>query len=156
MGLRFYETANATKHFADLLKASGENPEKFSVYSHLSMPERFHFANNERIAPIYIVPNIGYVLTTKAEGDVGMNKGNHGYDNEEAAMHAIFIAHGPFSTTAKAQASHSRRGWHSLSGDTYILDTFRNVEIYNLVMKLLGISNTAPNNGTAGFWDQYL
>jgi len=75
MGLRFHETANVTKHVTNLLKASGENPEKFNVYSHISMPERYHFANNERIAPIYVVPNIGYVLTTKAEGDVNFVKG---------------------------------------------------------------------------------
>jgi hypothetical protein len=84
---------------------------------------------------------------------------NHGYDNDEAAMHAIFVAHGPFSTTVKAQHQQTsqRRGWHLVSDGTYILDTFQNVEIYNLVMKLLGISDTAaPNNGTAGFWDQYL
>lgn len=88
----------------------------------------------------------------------------HGYDNEEAAMHAIFVAHGPFSTVVKTQHQQvsrhvqaKRHGWHLVSGDTYILDTFQNVEIYNLVLKLLGISNTAaPNNGTAGFWDQYL
>jgi predicted AlkP superfamily pyrophosphatase or phosphodiesterase len=75
MGLRFHETANVTKHLRDLLKASDDNPEKFNVFSHISMPQRYHFANNERIAPIYVVPNIGYVLTTKAEGDVGMSKG---------------------------------------------------------------------------------
>lgn len=75
MGLRFHENANVTKHFTDLLNASDKNPEKFNVYTHISMPERYHFADNERIAPIYVVPNIGYVLTTKAEGDVGMSKG---------------------------------------------------------------------------------
>lgn len=78
-------------------------------------------------------------------------------------MHAIFVAHGPFFTSVKAQhhqpsrhVEAKRRGWHFVQGDTYILDTFQNVEIYNLVMKLLGIADIAPNNGTAGFWDQYL
>jgi len=75
MGLRFHETANITKHVTSLMKASDDNPEKFNVYSHMTMPERYHFANNERIAPIYVVPNIGYVLTTKAEGDVNLIKG---------------------------------------------------------------------------------
>lgn len=75
MGLRFHETANVTKHLADLFKAADTNREKFGVYSHETMPEHYHFANNVRIAPIYIVPNIGYVLTTRAEGDVGMSKG---------------------------------------------------------------------------------
>ena len=79
-------------------------------------------------------------------------------------MQAMFVAHGPFSTDAKVQ--HRRRslvsrgadkGWLSTSRDTYIMQPFRNVEIYNLIMKLLGISeHAAPTNGTNGFWDQYL
>jgi len=82
-------------------------------------------------------------------------------------MHAMFVAHGPFSTTVKTQHQHTtqfarsknlkKQGWHSTSDDTYILETFQNVEVYNLIMKLLGISQySALNNGTAGFWDQYL
>lgn len=81
-------------------------------------------------------------------------------------MQAMFVAHGPFSVQAKAQ--HQRRskiahlsaraneGWHSTSDDAYIMKSFQNVEIYNLVMKLLGIDNIANNNGTVGFWDRYL
>ena len=75
MGLRFKDETNVTKHLGNLLRASDAHPEKFSVFTHDSMPERYHFANNDRIAPIYVVPKIGYVLTTKAEGDVGMTKG---------------------------------------------------------------------------------
>uniref|UniRef100_A0A8H7XQR2 Phosphodiest-domain-containing protein n=1 Tax=Psilocybe cubensis TaxID=181762 RepID=A0A8H7XQR2_PSICU len=166
MGLRFHEHANLSKHLDALLKASDNNPEKFDVYTHETMPERYHFANNERIAPIYVVPKIGYILTTHAEGNTGMSKGNHGYDNEEVSMQAMFVAHGPFSHQAKAQhqrrskiahlSSRAHEGWHSTSDDTYIMNTFQNVEIYNLVMKLLGIENIANNNGTLGFWDQYL
>jgi hypothetical protein len=85
-------------------------------------------------------------------------------------MRAMFVAHGPFSAAMKAlHQSQSRRspsfsgllgnpnnGWHSTSDDTYVMDGFRNVEIYGLVMKLLGISNySASNNGTKGFWDRY-
>jgi hypothetical protein len=79
-------------------------------------------------------------------------------------MHAMFVAHGPFSTAVKVQhkqtsrfARSKKQGWHSTSKDAYVMETFQNVEIYNLVMKLLGISQfSAPTNGTAGFWDQYL
>jgi hypothetical protein len=93
-------------------------------------------------------------------------------------MHAMFVAHGPFSHEAKdlvQTKTHSPRGmgghrpskanangkcdgWHSTSDGAYIIDTFQNVEIYNLVMKLLGTQSkyTAPNNGTVGFWDKYL
>lgn len=75
MGIRFREGANASHYLQLLLKGSDENPEKFDVFTHDTMPERYHFANNERIAPIYVVPKMGYVLTTKAEGDTGMSKG---------------------------------------------------------------------------------
>lgn len=83
-------------------------------------------------------------------------------------MHAMFVAHGPFSAVVKAvqQSSNSglvrrllsrpNKGWHSASNDTYVMDTFQNVEIYNLMMKLLGIEDrAAPTNGTVGFWDKY-
>jgi hypothetical protein len=84
-------------------------------------------------------------------------------------MYAVFVAHGPFSAVAKA-IHHSRRstlrsrwfsnpnkGWHSTTDDTYVMEGFQNVEIYNLVMKLLGIqAQAAKTNGTAGFWDKYL
>ncbi|KAK0487700.1 alkaline-phosphatase-like protein [Armillaria novae-zelandiae] len=165
MGLRFYPEANASHYLELLLKASDENPEKFDVYTHETMPERYHFANNDRIAPIYVVPKIGYSLTTKAEGNTGMSKGNHGYDNKEPSMHAMFVAHGPFSAVVKALhhgrslsarfLSRPNKGWHSTSDDTYVMNTFQNVEVYNLVMKLLGIEQHAYTNGTVGFWDKY-
>lgn len=83
-------------------------------------------------------------------------------------MHAMFVAHGPFSAVVKAveQSDKSRilrrflsrpnQGWHSTSDDTYVMDTFQNVEIYNLMMKLLGIEDQAAStNGTKGFWDKF-
>jgi hypothetical protein len=67
MGLRFYPGTN-TSHYLDLLhEAADSNPEKFSVYTHETMPERFHFSNSPRIAPIWILPNIGYALTNRKE-----------------------------------------------------------------------------------------
>lgn len=75
MGLRFRPTANVTHYLNLLQKASDENPEKFDVYTHDTMPERYHFSHHERIAPIYVIPKIGYVLTTKEEGNTGMSKG---------------------------------------------------------------------------------
>jgi hypothetical protein len=78
-------------------------------------------------------------------------------------MQAIFVAHGPFSISTKAHlqrrllSPYSLDGWHSISNDTFVMSTFPNVEIYNLVIRLLGVSSyAARNNGTVGFWDQYL
>lgn len=91
-------------------------------------------------------------------------------------MYATFVAHGPFSTNVKdvhqkraASASLASRmfsrlsrrassgeGWHSVDGSTYIMDGFENVQVYGLVMKLLGLEDwSANNNGTKGFWDKY-
>lgn len=80
----------------------------------------------------------------------------------------MFVAHGPFSSVVKAiqQSDDSRlfkrilskpsQGWHSTSNDTYVMETFQNVEIYNLMLKLLGIEDrAAATNGTTGFWDKY-
>ena len=180
MGLRFHESANVSHYLDVLLNAAHENPEKFHVYTHDTMPERYHFSKHERIAPIYVIPKIGYVLTTRAEGNVGMNKGvclsplncidkdclialqNHGYDNDALQMQAMFVAHGPFTVDMKAMHKSRPKGsstkhWHSAAGDTYIMERFENVQIYNLVMKLLGIeSHAAGTNGTVGFWDKYL
>jgi predicted AlkP superfamily pyrophosphatase or phosphodiesterase len=75
MGLRFSQTANVSHNLELLLTAAAASNGKFEVFTHETMPERFHFVNNQRIAPIYVVPKIGYVLTTHAEGDVGLSKG---------------------------------------------------------------------------------
>ncbi|KAI0632394.1 Phosphodiest-domain-containing protein [Trametes polyzona] len=177
MGLRFASKADEERYLEVLLEAAALSNGKFDVFTHETMPERWHFAHNERIAPIYVVPRMGYALTNRLEDGAGMSKGNHGYDNEYKSMHAMFVAHGPFAAVVKAieaSRAHSlpRRlaralggrappsaggaGWHSVAGDAYVMETFENVEIYNLMMKLLGIEDyAAPTNGTAGFWDKY-
>ena len=88
---------------------------------------------------------------------------SHGYDNRDFRMYAMFVAHGPFSNVVKALHHQSwmpnkNKGWHSTSDDVYVMDGFQNVEVYNLVMKLLGVPKNlwAKTNGTAGFWDRYL
>ncbi|KAI0314078.1 Phosphodiest-domain-containing protein [Amylostereum chailletii] len=170
MGLHFAPTANVSRYLNVLLAAADDHSHKFNVFTPETMPERYHFAHSPRIAPIYVVPKIGYVLTTRAEGDVGLNKGSHGYDNNESSMHAMFVAHGPFSAVAKAVHQsrdytsnivsralwNSNHGWHSTADGTYIMDGFENVQIYSLVMKLLGLEQQAAStNGTSAFWDKY-
>ncbi|KIJ64399.1 hypothetical protein HYDPIDRAFT_28347 [Hydnomerulius pinastri MD-312] len=179
MGLRFVEGTDERIVLEKLVQAS-KNPEferKFEVYTAegyvggdvvdaLTMPTRYHFSSHERIAPIWIVPKLGYALTTKAMGEDGMSIGNHGYDNEEPSMGAIFVAHGPFSHGAKSLSlssssssspSASSDMWHSTADDAYIMPGFPNVEIYNLIMRLLDIEEWGvATNGTRGFWDAYV
>ncbi|KAF8512855.1 Phosphodiest-domain-containing protein [Hysterangium stoloniferum] len=170
MGLRFGPDVNAS-HVLELLTTHAEKaPEKFSVYTQDNMPPSYHFSNNPRIAPIYIVPKVGYAVTNDKEGAARTTKGVHGYDNAHPSMYAMFVSDGPFSAKIKQQKRRplrslsnilSRRrnndGWHTASGETYIIRGFRNVELYGLVTKLLDIESfAAKTNGTAGFWDKYL
>ncbi|OAX37436.1 Phosphodiest-domain-containing protein [Rhizopogon vinicolor AM-OR11-026] len=178
MGLRFTSGTNTTKVLEHLYQYTLAHPGQFDVFTAESfstdpatssvdlsafkhgklnaglqpMPERYHFSANYRIAPVWIVPCIGYALTY--HGDTGsMPIGNHGYDNEESSMHAIFIAHGPFSKRAKAALAARTE-----DQDEYLMPGFQNVEIYNLVRQLLGINaaHAAKTNGTVGFWDSYV
>ena len=75
MGLRFSPKANSSAYLNILSEAAKNNSEKFDVYTHETMPERYHFSHNPRIAPIYIIPKYGYALTTRVRGESGMTKG---------------------------------------------------------------------------------
>lgn len=75
MGLRFSSKANSTFYLNALLQAAEASGGKFEVFTRETMPDRWHFANHERIAPIYVVPKIGYVLTDRVENGTGLNKG---------------------------------------------------------------------------------
>lgn len=89
----------------ETLVAAASASGNFEVYLRdLNMPERYHFSKNERIAPLWIVPNTGWAIVTKEEFDVvdakakGTDyrpKGLHGYDHENPLMRAIFVARGP-------------------------------------------------------------
>ncbi|KAJ1033088.1 hypothetical protein NDA16_000366 [Ustilago loliicola] len=76
--------------------------------------------------------------------------GNHGYDNEEEDMHAIFVATGPSFTSLDEKNKGKGKGWNT--------DGFRNVEVHNLVSRILGVpeSRRASTNGTWSFWDSHL
>lgn len=35
----------------------------FSVYTHDTMPKRWHYSGKSHIAPVYLVPDLGWLLT---------------------------------------------------------------------------------------------
>jgi predicted AlkP superfamily pyrophosphatase or phosphodiesterase len=90
--------------YETLLEESKQNP-NFDVYLRdETMPERYHFSNNERIAPLWIVPKTGWAIVTREHFDVKEAKekglvyhprGLHGYDHEHPLMRSIFVARGP-------------------------------------------------------------
>lgn len=95
---------------------------------------------------------------------------SHGYDNLLTSMQAIFFTRGPFSNAVTAarqmRISPFAHLMHSLlpqwctditNSDPHIIDTFINVELYGLVMKMLDLEeHAASTNATWGFWDNYL
>ncbi|KAI1108443.1 alkaline-phosphatase-like protein [Nemania sp. NC0429] len=116
------------------------NP-NFDVYLRdVDMPERFHFRNNDRIAPLWIIPKTGWAIVEKAEFNIQEAKaknisyhprGLHGYDHEHPLMRAIFVARGP----AFPHQPHSK------------VETFQNTNVYNILCDSIGM-NPIPNNGT--------
>jgi predicted AlkP superfamily pyrophosphatase or phosphodiesterase len=82
-----------------------QNMSNLEIYLRdVDMPERYHFSQNERIAPLWIIPKAGWAVVDKSEGDVEEMKRNgdvyhprgiHGYDHEHPLMRAVFVARGP-------------------------------------------------------------
>ncbi|KXG52028.1 Alkaline phosphatase-like, alpha/beta/alpha [Penicillium griseofulvum] len=123
-----------------LEKVAPDYEHAFEFYTRETMPERYHFSNNERIAPLWVIPKTGWAIVNRSEFDVkeAMKTGEeyhprgiHGYDHEHPLMRAIFIARGP----AFPHKPNSR------------VEVFQNIEVYNIVCDSLGV-DPLPGNGT--------
>jgi predicted AlkP superfamily pyrophosphatase or phosphodiesterase len=111
-------------------------PPQAKVYRKSEVPERLHYRDSPRIAPLIVIPEEGWTLTGRARlealrerGDLHKPKGAHGYDNALASMRALFVAHGPAFKQPK------------------LVEPFANVHLYNLMARVLGLT-PAPNDGT--------
>jgi predicted AlkP superfamily pyrophosphatase or phosphodiesterase len=144
-GLRPFNTSDEhLQSLYDDLHKKSQSPEfegTFEVYMRdHNMPARYHFSNNPRIAPLWIVPTTGWAIVTKPEFDVKAAAksgetyhpvGLHGYDHENPLMRAIFVARGPaFPHTPGSE-----------------LEVFQNTEVYGIVCDSLGLPAVA-NNGS--------
>ena len=100
------------------------------VYLKENIPDKFNYKHNSRIGDILLVTKIGHAVYINREFvNWTINNGDHGYDNNEATMHPLFIAHGPaFKKNYKTKV-------------------FNNVDIYPLMCSVLGIE-PALNNGS--------
>jgi predicted AlkP superfamily pyrophosphatase or phosphodiesterase len=109
-------------------------PPHAKVYRKSEMPARYHYSNSPRIAPLLVLPDEGWTLTTRTKFEEAKAKGRqnvrggHGYDNELPSMRAVFIAHG----------SAFKKG--------VVIEPFENIHIYNMMTRILGLS-PAPNDG---------
>lgn len=133
-GLYPSRSSNASDIYNSLKPLSIDQP--WNVYLRdVDMPSRWHFSSSYRIAPLYIVPDPGWVLfNSKEEFDPTKNgthyaRGIHGYDNDDASMRSVFLARGP-------QFIYN-----------YTIASFENVEVYGIMANILGLKPN-PNNGT--------
>ena len=89
----------------DRLLVESQSNGNFDVYLRdENMPAKYHFSKSDRIAPLWVVPKVGYAIVhkedfdveaAKARGETYHPKGLHGYDHEHPLMRAIFVARGP-------------------------------------------------------------
>uniref|UniRef100_A0A3P9NQU2 Ectonucleotide pyrophosphatase/phosphodiesterase 1 n=2 Tax=Poecilia reticulata TaxID=8081 RepID=A0A3P9NQU2_POERE len=96
-----------------------------------NLPKRMHFAYNKRIERGHLYMKEGWQAALKKDDVKYCTGGFHGSDNLFTNMQAIFIGYGPGFKTK------------------YVVPTFENIELYNLMCDLLGI-RPSPNNGTHG------
>ncbi|EDL04784.1 ectonucleotide pyrophosphatase/phosphodiesterase family member 1 isoform 1 [Mus musculus] len=108
-----------------------EPNQHFRPYLKPFLPKRLHFAKSDRIEPLtfYLDPQWQLALNPSERKYCG--SGFHGSDNLFSNMQALFIGYGPaFKHGAE-------------------VDSFENIEVYNLMCDLLGLI-PAPNNGSHG------
>ena len=90
-----------------------------SVYRRENAPAEWHLNDTNRIDRFIVVAHNGYAMTMKNTQKVSL--GNHGYDNKEPDMQAIFYASGPVFKVNYRQKS------------------FDNVCVYELVANIFSI-----------------
>ncbi|HEX2813048.1 MAG TPA: nucleotide pyrophosphatase/phosphodiesterase family protein [Sphingopyxis sp.] len=84
-----------------------------------ALPERLHYGRNPRVAAIICIAEPGWTILAGPPA-YPVKGGAHGYDNQDPEMLALFVASGT-----------------GLSGDIGIVD---NIEVYPLLMRLLGVA----------------
>jgi predicted AlkP superfamily pyrophosphatase or phosphodiesterase len=106
-----------------------------SCWRKKDIPERFHYKDGARVAPIICSSDEGWATTNhkryddwNIDNDMNQIRGAHGYDNELVSMRATFIAHG------SAFKKH------------LIVEPFVNIQVYNVMARILGLK-PAKNDG---------
>jgi predicted AlkP superfamily pyrophosphatase or phosphodiesterase len=97
------------------------------AWSKSQLPPKWHYGTNPRIPEIVVVADSSWSIGTRADGS-SLRGGAHGYDNSDSDMFAIFYAVGPSFRK------------------NYRLKELNNVDVYNLICKILNI-RPAKNDG---------
>ena len=111
---------------ADSVYSALKKAPHINVWWKKDLPERWHLGSSPRVLNLVVVADNGWQL--KWDRESKLLNGDHGYDNNFRDMHGIFYAMGP-----------------AFRKD-YVQPTFENVNIYNIISFILGIT-PAKNDG---------
>uniref|UniRef100_A0A8C7R2G4 SMB domain-containing protein n=1 Tax=Oncorhynchus mykiss TaxID=8022 RepID=A0A8C7R2G4_ONCMY len=114
-----------------------KNGQKVKPYLKNHLPKRFHYANSRRIEDVSVIVNPGWLFERYPGSLTFCAGGAHGYDNDDVSMHAMFLSYGP--------------KFHYKTE----IEPFSNIELYNLMCDVLGIS-PSQNNGSHGSMNHLL
>lgn len=113
--------------YDNLTKA--KNPH-MTVYKKEDIPEEYHWKHNRRIPPIFINPEVGWVIEqSRGNTSVSWVRGTHAWPPQESRSYPIFFARGP-----------------AFKKD-FEIAPFKTLDLYPLMCQLLGIV-PQPNNGS--------
>lgn len=96
------------------------------------IPKRLNYGTHARVPAVNCLLDDGWQITTRAsyaKRTEPMSLGQHGYDDMDPNMRALFVAHGPSFRKNVA------------------VPPFPNVDVYSLLMKLLGVP-AQPGDGS--------
>ncbi|HET6432637.1 ectonucleotide pyrophosphatase/phosphodiesterase [Dyella sp.] len=117
------------------IEAQLEQPQQhMQCWDKTRVPARLAYGHNPRVPQLLCLADVGWTISTQAYLDsrsrdhMAPKRGEHGYDNADPRMQAVFVAHGPAFR------------------DGVRFHAFSNVDVYPLMAHLLGIT-PAPNDG---------
>ncbi|CAG2107488.1 unnamed protein product, partial [Medioppia subpectinata] len=104
--------------------AEASKTQHFKVYKKEALPDRYHYRNNRRILPIFLMADEGWDVDREMRWrPKGWPVwGNHGWDNRLPSMRPLFIASGP---------AFKRRYVHN--------GVFMNSDLFPLMLQILGL-----------------
>ncbi|XP_071865323.1 bis(5'-adenosyl)-triphosphatase enpp4 isoform X2 [Bombus fervidus] len=140
-GLHIFPNPGKEEMIYQTLKQAALKLKTFRVFKRDEIPKKYHYGNNTRVGPIFVIAEIGYAfqnlldnieyykkkfnITVTSDSEFGL----HGYDNEAIEMHPFFFANGPaFMPKCK-------------------LEPFNNLDLFPLFCKILDLQ-CPIGNGT--------
>lgn len=142
-GLFLNTSISSEETYARIYAGFKANGDHAAVYRKEDMPERWHLKETRLITPVVTMADLGWTVEYPHQHVVPdahkpldiisvrtfTNKGNHGFDNNNDEMQALFVARGPAFR----------------EGET--VNDLRVIDIYEMICHIFKVQ-PAPNNGS--------